>query len=345
MRPRKRASWTGLSLVAGLCALPSAGASDPVADFYRSKTVRIIIGYAAGGGYDLYGRIAAEFFGRYIPGNPTVVAQNMPGAGSFLAAKYMYAAAPQDGTVLGCLAQTLPLDAAMGEDKDLDISKMPYIGRLADSIDLGAGIPGAKFKDIEDARSRELVVGATGGSSPAFLLPTALNRFGGTKFKIVAGYKGSADVLLAAERGEVDVIGSISIASILVRNPDWIRERKAPILYQNALSRHPLLPHVPALPELGQSEDGKAVLRAIAASAEVGRSLVTTPNVPPERLAALRKAYQDMTSDLVFRETMAKRDILIEPMSGEQLDQIARQTMHTPPKVLALTKELVKLGK
>jgi tripartite-type tricarboxylate transporter receptor subunit TctC len=339
---RKLWSLALASVVAG--GLSSAAAAETVEEFYKGKTLRILIGYAAGGGYDIYGRVFADHFGKYLPGKPTIIAQNMPGAGSFLAAKYMYNVAPKDGTVFGCLAQTLPLDAAMqGEQPDFDALKMPYVGRMATNIDLGLGMPGAWFKSYEDGRAKEIIVGSTGGSSPGFLLPTALNKYGGFKFKVVAGYKGSADIMLAAERGEVDVIGSIGIPAVIVRNPDWIKERKAPILYQASLTRHPLLPHVPALPELGTSEDGKGVLTAIAVSSDIGRSIITTPGVPADRLAALRKAYADMTSDPAFLEAMTKRDITIEPMSGENLDALTRDTLKTPKKILDLTAELLKL--
>lgn len=339
---RKLLGLAALVLLAG-ASLPKAALAETVEEFYRGKTLRVIIGYAAGGGYDIYGRIFAEHFGKYIPGKPTIIAQNMPGAGSFLAAKYMYNVAPKDGTVFGCLAQTLPLDAAMqGELPDFDALKMPYVGRMATNIDLGLGMPGAWFKGYEDGRAKEIIVGSTGGASPGFLLPTALNKYGGFKFKVVAGYKGSADVMLAAERGEVDVIGSIGIPAVLVRNPDWIKEKKAPILYQASLTRHPLLPHVPALPELGTSEEGKGVLTAIAVSSEIGRSIITTPGVPADRMAALHKAYQEMITDPAFLDTMAKRDITIEPMAGAELDKLTRETLKTPKRILDLTAELLK---
>lgn len=342
---RRGALVTALSLaLASLATAMPTTAQEPIADFYKGKTLRIVIGYAPGGGYDIYGRVFAEHFGRYVPGNPTVVAQNMAGAGSFLAARYLFSVAPQDGTSFGSLAQTLPLDYAMSTDKkDLDASRMPYIGRLVSNIDLGAGMPGAWFKDFEDARRKEIVVGATGAASPGFLLPTALNAYAGSRFKVVYGYKGSNDVLLAAERKEVDLIGSIGIATLLVRNPDWITERKAPIVYQAALTRHPMLPHVPALAELGQSAEGKAVLTAIAASAEIGRSIITTPNVPQERLAALRKAFNAMVADPAFIDNLKRRNILLEPMTGEQVDKISTDTLQTPPAVLALVQRLVSV--
>lgn len=321
----------------------TATKADPVEDFYRGKTLRVIVGYAVGGGYDIYGRAFAEWFGRYVPGNPTVIVQNMPGGGSFVAAKYLYNAAPRDGTVFGVLSQTLALDAAMNEDPStFDVTKLNYLGRLLDNVDVGTGLPGASFKTFDDARQREIIVGATGGASPGFLVPAALQKFGGAKFKIVSGYGGSADIALAAERKEVDVIGSIGLALIMQRNPKWVTEKEAPIIYQIAIKRHPLLQHVPAISELGLSPEGTAVLRAIGASSEIGRSVTTTPGVPPERLAALRTAFQKMIKDPEFLAAMQKREVPIFGATGEEMDQITRDVMRTPKNVLDITKALMK---
>jgi tripartite-type tricarboxylate transporter receptor subunit TctC len=331
------------SLSLAALAAPSSGTADQVEDFYKGKTVRVVIGYGPGGGYDLYGRVTAEYLGKYIPGHPTIVSQNMPGAGSFAAAKYLYEAAPKDGTVLGIVGQTFPLDAAMKSEKErIDASQLPYIGRLTSNVDFGHGMPGAWFKSFDDARAREIVVGATGGASTALLLPKALNKYAGAKFKIVTGYTGSTEVTLAAERGEVELVGANGLASIMARHPDWITQKKVPILYQATLKRHPLLPPVPALPELGITEDGKAVLTAIASSADIGRAIMTTPGVPEERLSALRKAFQQMLADPAFLEEMKKRNVTIEPATGEALDAIARDTVKTPKHILELTAELLK---
>lgn len=331
-----------LVLAAAVAAAPAARA-DSVADFYKGKTVRVIIGYGEGGGYDLYGRLAAEFLGRHIPGNPTVVAQNMPGAGSFKAAKFIYAAAPKDGSVLGSVAQTIAVDAAVqGTKSGIDIARMPFLGRFTSNIDLGVGMPGAWFKTFDDARKKQIIVGSTGGASTAVLLPESLNKYGGAKFKLVKGYKGAADVMLAAERHEVELIGATGIPNLLVRHPDWIKEHKAPILYQNALKRHALLPDVPTLPELGTTDEGKAVLRLIASTAEIGRSILTTPDVPKERLEALRKAFQSMLADPTFKAQTDKRHITIEPGTGEDMDAIARDTMKSPKSVLDKVGSLLK---
>ena len=331
----------GLLLV--LANVGGAARADPVEDFYKGKTLRIVIGYGVGGGYDLYGRAAAEHLGRYIPGRPSIVPQNMPGGGSFVAAKFMYDAAPRDGTVLGVLAQTLALDAAMqGEKAGIVVAEMSYVGRMTTSVEMGHGLPGAKFSTFEDARRGEIVVGASGGMSPAYLLPAALNAFAGARFKIVSGYAGVNEITLAAERGEVQLVPSAGLPVIMAKNPEWVTERRIPILYGASLTRHRLIPHVPTMPELALDDEGRSILRAISASGDFGRAVNTTPGVPKDRLAALRKAFQDMVADPEFQARMAERRIIMEPASGEALDEIARETTRTPRALLDKIAGLVK---
>jgi tripartite-type tricarboxylate transporter receptor subunit TctC len=258
-----------LSIAVTLMLLVASPArADPIADFYRGKTIRMLIGYGPGGGYDLYGRLVAEFLPKYLPGHPTILPENMPGAGSFVAAKYMAAAAPRDGTVLGSLAQTFPLDSAVGGAGEVKAADFHYVGRLTTNIDIGAALASAGIKATADLRTRQFTVGASGRGSTTDIFPRALNTYGGTKFKIVLGYKGTNDILLALERGEVDIVGAYGLPGMLATHPGWIDKGEASMLYQAALKRHVLLPDVPALPELAISEEGRAPLRAIAATAE-----------------------------------------------------------------------------
>ncbi|MFM1815879.1 MAG: hypothetical protein RLZ98_2574 [Pseudomonadota bacterium] len=342
MNARIRSLFVPLGVVASVLSTVPASA-DEVADFYKGKSLKIIIGYGPGGGYDLYGRIAAEWFGRFIPGNPMIVPQNMPGAGSFRAAKYLFEAAPKDGTTLGIVAQTLPLDAAMkGAAGGVDITKMAYVGRLTTNIDVGHGMPGAPFKNAEDARKMEIVVGGTGGASPSVLLPKALNAYGGTKFKVISGYKGSADIFLAAQRGEVQFVSSNGLANMLAKTPEIITGGQHPIVYQAGLKRHSTMPGVPTVPELGLTDEGKSILRTIAASADIGRSINTTPNVPAARLKALRTAFQQMVKDAAFLEKMKARKVMIEAATGEELDAIASEVARTPQATLDKIAVLLK---
>src|SRR5215212_6252676 len=322
----------GLAAAVFLLALPAR--AEPIEDFYRGKTLRMLISYGPGGGYDIYGRLVTEFLPRYLPGKPTIIAQNMPGAGSFAAASYIHDVAPKDGTVFGSLAQTLALDSMTNTNAKVDVAKMPYIGRVVTNIDTGAALTKTGIKSFEDVRSKQYNVGASGGGSTTVLFPTALSTYAGAKFKIIRGYSGSINILLAMERGEVDIVGAYGLPGILVSHPGWVRGGEATILYQASVKRHRLLPEVPALPELAQSDEGRDVLHAAASTGDIGRSIITTPGVPPERLAALRVAFQAMLKDPDFLAACEKRNLMIDGAAGEEIDKIAREMLLLPQDVV-----------
>jgi tripartite-type tricarboxylate transporter receptor subunit TctC len=322
--------------------IPISIQAEPIADFYRGKMLRMLIGYGPGGGYDIYGRLVAEFLPRHLPGNPRVIAQNLPGAGSFVAAKYIYEVSPRDGTVLGSLAQTLALDSMTNISSKLDISKMPYIGRVVTNIDAGVALASSGIKSFEDIRTKQYTVGASGGGSTTVLFPTALNSYAGAKFKLVRGYAGTTDILLAMERGEVDVIGAYGLPGILVSHPGWVDHGEAILLFQAALKRHRLLPHVPTLPELALSDEGREVLRAAASTGEIGRSILTTPGVPPERLRALRTAFRALLEDPDFLAACEKRKLMVDGASGEDIDEVVRETLRLPQAVAKKVAEMMQ---
>ena len=321
----------GLVAAIVLSAVPCR--AEPVADFYRGKTLRMLIGYGPGGGYDIYGRLVAEFLPRHLPGNPTIITQNMPGAGSFVAAKYIHEVAPKDGTVFGSLAQTLALDSLTNPNARIDVAKMPYVGRLVTNIDTGAALAKTGIASFEDVRAKQYTVGASGGGSTTVLFPTALNTYAGAKFKLIRGYSGTIDILLAMERGEVDIVGAYGLPGILVSHPGWVHKGEATILYQASVKRHRLLANVPTLPELAQSDEGRQVLHAAASTGDIGRSILTAPGVPPERLAALRAAFQAMLNDPAFLAACEKRNLMIDGATGEEIDDIVRETLRLPRAV------------
>jgi tripartite-type tricarboxylate transporter receptor subunit TctC len=321
----------GLAATIMMSSVPAR--AELIEDFYRGKTLRMLIGYGPGGGYDIYGRLVAEFLPRHLPGKPTIIAQNMPGAGSFAAASYIQDVAPKDGTVFGSLAQTLALDSMTNTSAKVDVSKMPYIGRVVTNIDVGAALTKTGIKSFEDVRAKQYNVGASGGGSTTVLFPTALNTYAGAKFKLIRGYSGTINILLAMERGEVDIVGAYGLPGILVSQPGWVHKGEATILYQASLRRHRLLPNVPTIPELAQSDEGREVLKAAASTGDVGRSILTTPGVPPERLAALRSAFQAMLNDPDFLAACEKRNLMVDGATGEEIDQIVRDTLRLPQAV------------
>jgi tripartite-type tricarboxylate transporter receptor subunit TctC len=340
MRFARRMLWSALGLAAMLTLAPGLRA-EPIADFYRGKTMKIIIGYGPGGGYDLYGRLTAEFLGRHIPGNPSIIPENMPGGGSLKAILYLYQVAPQDGTYLGSVSQQMASNAVIDEKNKMDVRRFRYLGRLTSNIDVGVALPQAGIKSFEDARKRQIVVGAENGSM-SLIYARALNSYGGGNLKIVKGYNGSADIQLAAERGEVDVNGSYSLPAILVSHPDWVRDGTATILYQNALKRFPQLPQVPTLSDLMLTDEGRTVAHVVAGMAEIGRSILTTPGVPEDRVAALRTAFQEMLKDPDFIAACAKRNLMLEPGSGEDMDAINQETMNLPKPIVEALRTLLK---
>jgi tripartite-type tricarboxylate transporter receptor subunit TctC len=334
-----------------LLATTSAPWSQPVADFYRGKTVRLIIGYGSGGSYDFYGRLAAEFLGRHIPGNPTIIPVNMPGAGGFKAIEYLYKVAPQDGTHLGSVAQQLAMTVLVDEKLGIDATRFNYLGRLTAMIDTAVALPKSGIMSFEDARKREITVGAGQSTSTSALYARALNTYAGSRFKIVTGYSGTAEIQLAVERGEVEVNGGESLPTVQIHNPDWL-QGKAVFLYQNGLKRASQLPQVPTMTELvtlderrqveGRQVEGRQVMGALAGTAEIGRSILTTPGVPQERLAALRAAFQRMLADPDFLAAMAKRNVMIEPATGEAMDAVTTETMGLPKSTIEALRTLLK---
>jgi tripartite-type tricarboxylate transporter receptor subunit TctC len=232
-------------------------ASDHVAaqaadGFYKGKTIQVFVGYPPGGGFDLYARLLADHMGRHLPGNPTVILQHMPGADSMKMANYVYGVAPQDGTVLGLPLHTLVLNEVLWKDEggQFKIAKFNWIGRL-DAIDLTMlAWATTGIRTIEDVKHKELIVGATSAKGTVAMVPTALNRLIGTKFKLVQGYTGTREQLLAVERGEIQGMGNAVWSQLKVTNPDWIPERKAYLLYLIGLARAADLPEVPTIVEL-----------------------------------------------------------------------------------------------
>ncbi len=263
----------------------------------------------------------------------------MPGGGSFVAAKFMAEVAPRDGTVFGSLAQTLALDSMTNTKVKLDVTQFRYLGRVVTNIDTGVTLPKSGIKSFEDVRQKQYVVGASGGGSTTVLFPSSLNAYGGAKLKLVRGYSGTTDLILAMERGEIDIVGAYGLPGILVSQPGWVSRGEATFLYQAALKRHRLLPKVPTLPELATSDDGRIVLRAAASTGEFGRSILTTPGVPAD---AARGAARSLCGDAQgpgFLAAAEKRNMMVDPGTGEEMDALVRETLKLPQEVA------VRIGK
>jgi tripartite-type tricarboxylate transporter receptor subunit TctC len=320
---------------------PHAAKADPVADFYKGKTVKIIVGFGVGGGYDIYGRLAAEHLGRFIPGNPTVIVENMPGGGGVRAASFLHSAAPKDGSVLSVIVQSIAFDSAIGElPGKIDAGRYNFIGRLTSNVEAQFTWHTSKTKTLEDARRQEVIVGATGAASPSSVVPRMLNETIGAKFRVVQGYPGTAEAALAMERGEVEGMMQ-SVESLQSARPDWIAEKKINFIWQLALKPHKDFPDVPAVGQLGDTPEEQAMLKLIAGTADIGRSLVAPPEVPTERVKALRAAFQAMVADEQFKAAAKARNANLDPAPGETLQEIVAAAMATPKPVIERTRAIV----
>ncbi len=330
-----------LLTMAVLATAPGAArAADPAVEaFYKTRPVELYVGTTPGGGYDLYARVVARFLGKHIPGNPAVVVKNMPGAGQLTMSNWLFRAAPRDGTVIAMAPQAFAIEQALRSDGiQYDAAKFSFVGRVAPVVEITYTWETSPTKTLEDARKRETVMGASGPTSPTFYYLKALNELAGTRFRIVNGYPGGGETNLAMQRGEVEG-NSKSWASMKVDNADWLREKKVNLLLQYSLERAPDLPDVPLMMELGRSESDRTALKVFAMGNAMGRSIFTAPGVPPERLAALREAFDATMRDPELIEFTREKNIDIgPPLGGAALDALVAETLAFPQAVLDTVK-------
>jgi tripartite-type tricarboxylate transporter receptor subunit TctC len=332
-----------LSIAIVLAAWPCVVLGQPsVEDFYRGKKIDLIIGYSSGGTYDLYARLVARHLGQHIPGRPLIVPRNMPGAGSRSAATWMANVAPRDGTMIATADQSLSLQQAAGDARiQFDTTKFIYIGNPNVENNTTATWHASGIKTIEDARRREVTMGATGGSTSS-QYPKAMNALLGTRFKIILGYPGGNDINLAMERGEVDGRGSNSWASWKATRPHWLAEKKINILVQIGLKKVPDLPDVPLLMELGANDDDRKLLRLLSASTQIGRPIFTTPDAPAERVAALRAAFEATVRDPAFLEDARQGNFEIDAVPGETMQKLVAEIVAIPQTQAERLKKIIE---
>lgn len=326
-------------VVAALGSLFAGQACLAASDFYASKEISLYIGFGSGGGYDSYSRLAARHLGRHIPGNPTVVPKNMPGAGGLKVAGYMWHLAPKDGTSLAMASEALALEQILeSPGTDYKADQFAWIGRMFSTPSVFFTWYTAPVKNIDEARQRESVFGSS-GAGITYYTPRALNKLVGTKFKVVTGYTGSAEVELALERGEVD--GGFGFWwDIARRKPEWVSGHKIYPLYVVYNQRIPELPDTPTTIELASTGSAREIMKLLASTTAIGRSIFTTAGVPEDRVAQLRKAFDAMLTDAAFQADMKKAGLrLIEPIGGEELQKIVKDTFDFPKSLVQEAKQ------
>ena len=325
-----------LALLSALAAIPAAPlAADPVADFYRGKQMQFIIRTPPGGDYDSYSRLLARHMGRHIPGNPTITPVNMPGGGGIIAANHVGQVAPKDGTVLTMVSQGLPIDQALQLSPSLrvDLRSFNWIGNLVNANQLLVVWHTSKVRTLEQAKTTETLIGSTGAGSVSVQLPAFYNNVLGTRFKIIMGYAGGQEVDLAMERGEVDGRGTNTYTGYQTSKPQYLANKLIIPLIQVGMAREPDLPDTPLLLEQQVQPQDRPLLEFMSKAITVGRPVATTPGVPAERVAALRKAFMDTLEDPDFMAEAKQQNAEVRPMTGEVLQATIRDLIEAPQAV------------
>lgn len=326
-------------LASGVAMTPEAGA---VADFYQGKRVTIIIGYSAGGGYDTYARLVGRHLGAQIPGNPAVVMQNMPGAGSLTSVNFLYNQAPKDGTTLASFGRGAPTEPLFGnEAARFDPIRLNWIGSANNEVSVCVTWHTSPVKTFADAQQQESIIGGTGPGADTDTFPNVLNSVLGTQFRLITGFPGGNDINLAMERGEVDGRCGWSWSSVVATRQNWLDEKKINILVQMSTGKHPDLPDVPLVMDLAQDEDQRQVLNLIFARQTMGRPFAAPPDVPADRVRALRAAFDATMKDARFLEEARTGRIEIEPVSGAEIQELVESIYRASPAIVELAKNAI----
>ncbi len=330
--------------VSWLSAAMMAASLSPVRadDFYRGKTVEVLVGFSPGGGYDAYGRALASVIGKYIPGRPTVVVRNMTGAGSLTLATYLQSAAPRDGLTFGIFDDGLLIAPLIKpETVRLNPSKLTWIGSTAKDQQVCMIWSQSPVKKVEDLRGAQTVFGVTGLDDIRYMSTAMLRNVIGGNVKIIPGYPGSADIRLAVEKKELDGVCD-SWQSVKGTKADWINEKKITVLVQMGLKSHPDLVGVPLVGDFAEKPSDRAALAMLVAPSESGRAFAAPPDTPADRLQALRRAFDQSVKDSEFLAITSKANLEVDPLTGEEVEGYIKQIYATSETDIQRAREMVK---
>jgi tripartite-type tricarboxylate transporter receptor subunit TctC len=306
-----------------------------VEDFYKGKTLSLIIGYSVGGGYDLYGRLLARHMGKYIPGQPAIVPQNLTGAGSLRAANFIYSAAPKDGTAFGTFGRTIattPLLTPAGAQ--FDSSKFTWLGSITNEVSLCVTWHSSPVKVWKDSLEREVVMGGEGSGADPDVYTLLYKNVFGARWKLVAGYPGTNDTMLAMERGEVDGLCGLSWGTLMTRHRQWFDDKKINLIIQAALRKQPELPDVPLALDLVKDQEQMQILKLFLISQEMARPFAAPPGIPPDRKGALIAAFERTVRDPEFLGEAQKLNMDINPLGAKQMESLLSELYATPKSVV-----------
>ena len=336
--------WIRGSLLSFSLALAFAGPgrADSVSDFYRGRSINVLVGYSVGGGYDTYARVVARHMGKHIPGNPTMLPQNMPGAGSLRAVNYLFNAAPKDGTAIATFGRGLAMEPLIGSSQtNYDLRKFIWLGSGTDEVSLCGTFQTSKVKTWNDMLTTPFTVGGEGSGSDPDIFSAMLKRIFGLKLRIVSGYPGSAEVALAVERGEIDGRCGWSLSSLRQMRPDWLPNKKFNAAVQLALKKSPDLPDAPGIMEFAKTDVQQQILKLVLSRQNMARPFAAPPGIPLDRAKALRRAFEETLHDLEFIEEAKARGLEVNPVGGAEIDKLIDDLYKTPPAIIAEAKAAV----
>lgn len=317
--------------------------ADPVADFYKGKSITMLVASGAGGGYDTYARVFARHAIKYIPGNPNIIAKNMPAAGGLAAASTLYNNVDRDGLNIGAFANVSTLDPLFGNPgARYDSRKFGWIGSIGKLQNVCATWHTSPVKTIGDAQKREVIVAGSGASSNTAVVPRIVNELLGTRFKIVSGYDPAGGLTMAVESGEAEGICGLSWSTMKASRPDWIAGKKLNVIVQMSMERLPELPDVPSVLDLITDPERKRVLELILIRQETGRPFASAPDTPKDRLNALRKAFDLTMKNKEFLADADRNQMEIEPLTGAQIEDFLTKAYASPPDIIAKAAALVE---
>ena len=333
------------SAVAAAVAIGSASAiaADAAQNFYRGKTVQILVGFGPGGGYDLYARTLARYMGKHIPGNPTVITQNMPGAGSLKAMNYVYNAARKDGTVIGTFARGMVIEPLLGHAKGtaFEATKFNWIGSISNEVSVCAFWHTSPIKSWEDMKTKQHTIGGSAAGADSDVFPSVLRKVYNLPMKLVTGYSGGgADINLGMERGEVHGRCGWSYSSMLSQSRALLDGKKINIVMQLALEKHEDLPNVPLIMDLPASPQDKAAMRLIVSRQSIARPFAAPPGVPPERIKILRDAFDATMKDPDFVKEATRLALEVRPVGGADVQRLIQEIYSSPADVVKRASEI-----
>ncbi len=314
-------------------------------EFYKGKSVRIIIGFPPGGGHDAYGRLIARHLGRHIPGNPKFIVNNMPGGGALIAANYLYNVAKPDGLTLGTLMRVLLIRQMLrAPEVKFDATKFNWVGNINQEVTVCYVRAATGIKTIEDVISskKPIPIGGTGVGSTGVDFPKLHNALLGTKFKIISGYSGTSTINMAIERGEVDGRCGYSYASMKSVNAEWIKKKFVNIILQEATRKHPDLPNVPLVMDYAKSENDRKLLRVTFATQALGRPYAFPPGTKKEHIRTFRQAFKKLYKDPKFLKEAKMMKLDVQPLTGREIDKVIDKIFSTPPNILQKLGEILK---